>query len=87
MAAKLPIIASRVGGIPEMITNGQNGCLVEPEDVEGLAQACIDLLASAEKRAAMSAEGWKIINQNFNIEKQVDQLEALYLDQLHAHGK
>jgi glycosyltransferase involved in cell wall biosynthesis len=87
MAAKLPIIASRVGGVPEMITNGQNGCLVGPEDVEGLAQACIDILANPEKRAGMSAEGWKIVNQKFNIENQVDQLEALYFDQLHAHGK
>jgi len=87
MAAKLPIVASRVGGIPEMIVDGQNGCLVEPEDVKSLVQACIDLLASPEKRTAMSAEGWKIVNQKFNIEKQVDQLEALYLDQLHAHGK
>jgi len=87
MAAKLPIIASRVGGVPEMMTDGQNGCLVEPEDVEGLARACMDLLANPEKRAAMGAEGWKIVNQKFNIEKQVDQLEALYLAQLHAHGK
>ena len=87
MAAKLPIIASRVGGVPEMITNGQNGCLVEPEDEEGLAQACIDLLVSSEKRAAVGAEGWRIVNQKFNIEKQVDQLETLYLDQLTAHGK
>jgi glycosyltransferase involved in cell wall biosynthesis len=87
MAAKLPIIASRVGGVPEMIVDGLNGYLVEPEDVKSLAQACIDLLASPEKRAAMSIEGWKIVNQKFNIEKQVDQLEALYLDQLHAHGK
>jgi glycosyltransferase involved in cell wall biosynthesis len=87
MAAKLPIIASRVGGVPEMMTDGQNGCLVEPEDVEGLARACIDLLAIPEKRAAMGAEGWKIVNQKFNIEKQVDQLEALYIAQLHAHGK
>jgi glycosyltransferase involved in cell wall biosynthesis len=87
MAAKLPIIASRVGGVPEMIANGQNGCLVEPEDVEDLAQACIDMLANPEKRAGMSAEGWKIVNQKFNIENQVDQLEALYVSQLHAHGK
>jgi glycosyltransferase involved in cell wall biosynthesis len=87
MAAKLPMIASRVGGVPEMITDGQNGCLVEPEDVGGLVQACIDLLGNPEKRASMGSESWKIVNKNFNIEKQVDQLEALYLDQLHAHGK
>jgi glycosyltransferase involved in cell wall biosynthesis len=87
MAAKLPIIASRVGGIPEMVTDGQNGCLLEPEDLDGLATACIHLLANPEKRAAMGAAGWKIVNQKFNIERQVDQLKELYLDQLHAYGK
>jgi glycosyltransferase involved in cell wall biosynthesis len=60
---------------------------VKPEDVEDLAHACINLLANPEKRSAMSAEGWKIVNQKFNIEKQVDLLEALYFDQLHTHGK
>jgi glycosyltransferase involved in cell wall biosynthesis len=87
MAAKLPIIASRVGGVPEMVMDGQNGCLVEPEDVDGLANACIGLLANPEKRAAMSADGWKIVNQKFNIERQVDQLRELYFDQLRAYGK
>lgn len=87
MAAKLPIVASRVGGIPEMVTDGQNGCLVEPEDLDGLATACIHLLSHPEERSAMSAEGWKIVDQKFNVERQVDKLEQLYRDQLHAYGK
>ena len=87
MAAKLPIIASRVGGVPEMVTDGQNGCLVEPQDVDSLANACIGLLANTENRATMSAEGWKIVNQKFNIQRQVDQLRELYFDQLRAYGK
>jgi glycosyltransferase involved in cell wall biosynthesis len=87
MAAKLPIVASRVGGIPEMVTDGQNGCLVQQEDVSGLANACIQLLNHPEQRAAMSAEGWKTVNQKFNIERQVEQLKQLYLDELQAYGK
>ena len=87
MAAKLPLIASRVGGIPEMITNGQNGFLIEPEDLKGLASACIRLLENPDERAAMSAEGWRIVNQKFSIERQVEQLRDLYLQQLQAYGK
>jgi len=87
MAAKLPIVASRVGGIPEMVTDGQNGCLVEPEDLDGLASACIHLLKNAETRVAMGAAGWGTVNQKFNIERQVDQLEQVYLDQLHTYEK
>jgi glycosyltransferase involved in cell wall biosynthesis len=87
MAAKLPIVASRVGGIPEMVNDGQNGCLVEPKDIAGLSAACIQLLNDPEKRASMGAEGWKIVNQMFNIERQVDKLEALYMNQLRVYGK
>jgi glycosyltransferase involved in cell wall biosynthesis len=87
MAAKLPIIASRVGGVPEMVIDEQNGCLVEPEDLAALATACIHLLSNPEKRIAMAAEGWKIVGQSFNIERQVEQLQNLYLNELQAHGK
>jgi len=87
MAAKLPIVASRVGGIPEMVTDGQNGCLVEAENLDGLTTACIHLLNDPEKRIAMGMEGWNIVNQTFNIERQVDKLEELYIEQLSAYGK
>jgi len=87
MAAKLPIVASMVGGIPEMIVDGANGCLVQAEDVEGLIAACIHLLDHPEKRVALGLEGWSIVNQKFNIVQQVDKLEALYLEHLRAHGK
>jgi glycosyltransferase involved in cell wall biosynthesis len=87
MAAKLPIVASRVGGIPEMIANGQNGFLVAPEDLNGLAKACNHLLEHAEKRLDMGMEGWKTVKQKFSIERQVEQLKNLYIDQLRAYGK
>jgi glycosyltransferase involved in cell wall biosynthesis len=87
MAAKLPIVASRVGGIPEMITNGQNGFLVEPGDIDGLTKVCNHLLEHPEKREDMGAEGWKTVRQKFSIERQVDQLKELYLSQLQAYGK
>ena len=87
MAARLPLIASRVGGIPEMVTEGQNGFLIEPEDQESLSRACIRLLKNQEERAEMGAEGWKIVNQKFSIQRQVEQLKDFYLEQLKAYGK
>ena len=87
MAAKLPIVATRVGGIPEMIANGQNGFLVAPEDVDGLAKACNHLLENPEKRLDMAEEGWKTVNRKFSVKRQVDQLKKLYLAQLQAYGK
>ena len=87
MAAKLPIVASRVGGIPEMVTDGQNGVLLEPEDPAALASACIQLLNSPDRRVAMGVEGRRIVNQKFSIERQVHQLKELYMGQLRAYGK
>jgi glycosyltransferase involved in cell wall biosynthesis len=87
MAARLPIIASRVGGVPEMVTDGVNGCLVPAEDVDALVSACSQLLKESQVRMAMGMEGWKIVDRKFNIERQVDKLEELYFDQLNAYGK
>jgi glycosyltransferase involved in cell wall biosynthesis len=87
MAAKLPVVASRVGGVPEMIIDGQNGFLVAPGDLDGLSSACIRLLENPDERVVMAAEGWKTVNQKFNIERQVDQLKEVYLEQLQAYGK
>lgn len=87
MAARLPIVASHVGGIPEMIARGQHGILVQPEDVDGLSNVCVQLLSQPEQRAAMGAAGWKTANQKFSIERQVHQLKELYLGQLRAYGK
>jgi glycosyltransferase involved in cell wall biosynthesis len=87
MGARLPIIASHVGGVPEMIVEGQNGLLVKPEDTDGLARACIRLLENPDERTTMGAAGWRIVNQKFSIERQVDQLKELYLEQLQHDRK
>lgn len=87
MAARLPIVASRVGGVPEMVVDGQNGCLVDPQDSVALSRACNLLLDAPADRRLLGTAGWNIVNQKFNIEQQVDRLEELYLDQLHAYGR
>jgi glycosyltransferase involved in cell wall biosynthesis len=87
MAVRLPLIASRVGGVPEMITHGRNGLIVEPGNVDDLANACSRLLESPASRAEMGSEGWKTVQQKFSIDRQVEQLKDLYLEQIQAYGK
>ncbi len=87
MAAHLPIVASRVGGIPEMIVDGQNGCLVEPEDLNSLHSACRQLIGNSGIRQTMGVAGWQTADQKFNIERQVDKLEELYFAQLKAYER
>lgn len=85
MAARLPIVASSVGGVPEMVIDGQNGILVNPSDPQALSGACVSLLSNSEKRNMFGASGWQIVNNKFNSEGQVEQLKALYLDLIKAY--
>ena len=87
MALGLPIVASAVGGIPEMVSNGRNGYLVNPRNPSELADVCRKLLSSPESRTSMGDEGLEIVQQKFNIETQVRQMRELYLDLLRRYGK
>lgn len=87
MAARLPIIASAVGGVPEMVADGENGILLPAGDSETLAAACISLMADAEQRQAMGERGWRIVTKKFNIHTQVDSLKELYLSLIKKYEK
>ena len=83
MASGLPIVASAVGGVPELIEHDGNGLLVRPGDAEGLAIACHQLLASPRRRRAMATRGRQLAAERFAIDVQVARLAGLY-DQLIA---
>jgi len=87
MAAHLPIIASSVGGIPEMISDYQNGRLVSPGNVQQLTDVVIKLLSDVGSRQKMGEAGWEVVNKKFNISEQVRQLGDLYLELLIKYGK
>ncbi len=57
MAAKLPVIATAVGGVGELVTHGESGLLVPPGDSRSLADALCKLLANPDQRAAMGVVG------------------------------
>ncbi|MCW8849660.1 MAG: glycosyltransferase, partial [Melioribacteraceae bacterium] len=63
----LPIIATKTGGIPELIKNGKNGILVEPQNHNILAAAIIDLINNPEKRKALNFESMES-SKMFSIE-------------------
>jgi glycosyltransferase involved in cell wall biosynthesis len=86
MAAGLPTIATRVGGVPELITDGVSGVLVEPDAPDALAAAMVDLMdrphfAFALGRAARDAAG-----RRFSFDRMVASFEELYLSQLQANA-
>ena len=57
MAHDLPVVATRIGGMPEIVVDGETGMLVEPNDAGALADAIVTLLRSAATRASMGGAG------------------------------
>ena len=73
----LPVVATSVGGIPDMITDGRNGLLVRDGDVKGMTDAVVSLLEHEELAERLSTNGRKLAEQSsWKIVKQ--QWEALF---------
>ena len=77
-AAGKSIVASNVGGVPEIVENEVNGLLVQPGDPAQLEKACLLLAQDQAMRAAMESAGLRIAQEKFNIHTQVITLGQLY---------
>jgi glycosyltransferase involved in cell wall biosynthesis len=80
MAAGVPVVASRVGGIPDTVVDGETGLLVEPRDINRLAQALVAVLTDEPRRRAMGAAGRARAREHFSAEVVVPRLEAVWMD-------
>lgn len=78
LAAGLPIVATPVGGIPEVVLDGYNGFLVPVGNVQALACKLRTLVKDADLRAAMGKHSREMAEREFNVETYVDQLVELY---------
>jgi glycosyltransferase involved in cell wall biosynthesis len=79
LAAGKPVVASRVGGIPDLIQNGYNGYLVPPADEKALADAILKLLNDRDQANLMGHRG-KELCQQFSLEAMIAKLDDLYSD-------
>ena len=77
MACGIPIVASKVGGIPEIVKDGENGLLVPPRDSEALADAIIYLLENEDIREKMGKNGRKK-GENYSWERIAEETEKVY---------
>jgi glycosyltransferase involved in cell wall biosynthesis len=77
MAAGVPVIATRVGGIPELISHQRTGILIPPKSAEALAEAIRELLHDPEKRAQLSAAGREDARSRFGVERVVEDLDHI----------
>jgi glycosyltransferase involved in cell wall biosynthesis len=78
MACSVPVIASKVGGLPEVIEHGVTGFLHPPDDLQGMADSGIALLSDAELHAATAKASRARAEELFCAKRVVPQYEAYY---------
>ncbi|MBI4379135.1 MAG: glycosyltransferase family 4 protein [Nitrospinae bacterium] len=79
MALKKPVVATKSGGIPEIVVDGETGILVPVKDSKAIATAVMRLITEKETRDKMGKAGRKRVEEMFNIERHVKEIEAQYL--------
>jgi glycosyltransferase involved in cell wall biosynthesis len=77
-AAGVPVVATRVGGIPEVVRDGTTGLLVPPRDPQSIAGAVLSLAKNPAQAGAMGAAARRLVAPEFGLEKMVMRIEALY---------
>lgn len=80
LAARRPVVATRVGGVPEIITDGVDGRLVDPGDITGLAAAVMDLLGDRDKSGRLGKEGGALVERRFTVEEMAVRTERVYME-------
>jgi glycosyltransferase involved in cell wall biosynthesis len=85
MAAGKPVVATRVGGVPDLVEDGVNGLLVGPRDPVALAEAVAELLVDPVRRQEMGERGRQRQRREFDLDATVRRLEDLYEALVLAH--
>ena len=82
MALGKPVVASNVGGVPEIVIDGKIGILVSPGDAEELANGLLELITDKKKREDMGKEGFKVVREKFDIKDMMNRIENVYKELL-----
>lgn len=78
MAAGIPVVATRVGGVPTAVDHGVTGLLLEVGDIAALSRALIELLTDAPRRRSMGAAARRAASEKFSADAIVPRVEALW---------
>jgi N-acetyl-alpha-D-glucosaminyl L-malate synthase BshA len=82
MACQVPVVASRVGGLPEVIEHGVTGFLHDPDDLDGMASSAVTLLTDPRRHRAVATAGLTAVQQRFCANAIVPRYEAFYAEVL-----
>ena len=78
MAAGLPVVATKVGGIPGVLENRKTGLLVSPSNPDVLAEACLKLIGNPTLRQKMGAAAFAYVRAHYSIDVMVDAIAKMY---------
>jgi len=78
LACEVPVIATRVGGLTDLVLDGETGFLFDVGDIGTMAERAIELLADPDKRRRMGARGREWAVQQYNTERVIPQYIELY---------
>lgn len=78
MACGVPVVASNIGGLPEVVIDGVTGFLHPPDAVAQMAESAIAILSDRDLHARLAAEGIRLARERFSSDRVVPQYEALY---------
>ena len=87
MAAGIPVVATRVGGIPDLIADQETGFLVEPHNPGQLAEAILRLASDPDLRREMGNAGKKSVDERFNVDTMIEQIDRLYQEVLSEYDR
>jgi glycosyltransferase involved in cell wall biosynthesis len=86
MASGKPVVATRVGGNPEVIEQGRTGLLAQPEDARDLGANLVNLLSDPGMMQQFGRQAAERVRQHFSIGRMVDRYRDLYVQSLAAHN-
>jgi glycosyltransferase involved in cell wall biosynthesis len=86
LASGTPVVATRVGGVPDVVRDGTDGFLFEPGDVDAAAARLARLAADRALRAALGSAGRERVLERYSVSRLVDDVDRLYREQLAAKG-
>ena len=86
MAMEKPVVASRVGGIPDLVKDGVNGFLINPGDIKGFADALKKLLNDKGLANIMGKDGRKGVTDKFSADAMVRSINDIYIECLKKKG-
>jgi glycosyltransferase involved in cell wall biosynthesis len=78
MACRLPVVATRTGGIPELVGHRKTGLLVPPANPSALARAILKLYEDRELATRLGRKGYEVVHKKFSVESRADKVILLY---------